>query len=143
MNHKLVWFCLIAFSLLSNNLSAQAILIFGGDDHKVFLGCLNCDKFSSNSIWNTYGNFGSKFNNTCIWNKFGDYGGKYGDQSPFNKYASHPPVLVDNDGNFFGYFTADKFKDKRTDSKLALFIIDYWEAIIEDPGSYYDKIFKK
>ena len=34
---------------------AQDILIFGGDDHREFLGCLNCDRYSSDSVHNPYG----------------------------------------------------------------------------------------
>jgi len=29
--------------------------IYGGKDHDVYLGCLNCDNYDSNSIWNAYG----------------------------------------------------------------------------------------
>jgi len=60
----------------------------------------------------------------------------------FNKYASHPPVLVDPDGNFYGYFTADKYFSKRTTNKLALLIINNWEVIMEDVGEAYEKIFE-
>ena len=127
--------------VISSFVKGQSLLIFGGKNHDVFLGCLNCDKYQDKSIWNKYGDYGSKYNAKCIWNKYGVYGGKYSDYSPFNKYASYPPVLVDKDGNFYGYFSADKYFSKRTSSKLALFIIDYWEAIAEDVSEYYDKIF--
>lgn len=121
---------------------SQNILIFGGKNHDIFLGCLNCSKYDDSSIWNKYGNNGSKYNSNCIWNKYGDFGGKYSNDSPFNKYASNPPVLVDREGNFYGYFTADGYFSKRTNNKLALLIIDYWETIGEDVGKAYDKIFK-
>ena len=132
------------FSLLlffSHVVIAQNLLIFGGKNHDTFLGCLNCNKYSQNSIWNAYGSYGSKYSSTSIWNKYGSYGGKYSSDSPFNKYASNPPVLVDNEGNFYGYFTADKYYSKRSSNKLALLIIDYWESIGEDVSEYYDKIF--
>jgi len=125
-----------------NIITAQNILIFGGKNHDVFLGCLNCNKYADSSIWNKYGNNGSKYNSNCIWNKYGNFGGKYSSESPFNKYASNPPVLVDREGNFYGYFTADTYFLKRTNHKLALLIIDYWETIGEDVGQAYDKIFK-
>jgi hypothetical protein len=133
-------FLIILFLTFCNSYS-QKILIFGGQNHDVFLGCLNCSKYDDNSIWNKYGDFGSKYNDKCIWNKYGDYSGKYSDISPFNKYGSYPPVLVDKDGNFYGYFTANSYKDKATDVKLALFIIENWETISEDVGGYYEKIF--
>lgn len=128
--------------MLTSMVKAQSILIFGGKNHDVFLGCLNCTKYDNNSIWNKYGDFGSKYNEKCIWNKYSEYSGKYSDYSPFNKYATYPPVLVDDDGNFYGYFTANKYKDKRTDVELAIFIIDYWETIKDDISEYYEQIFK-
>lgn len=132
---------LIGF-LFINLVNGQTLLIFGGDNHDVYLGCLNCSKYDSSSIWNKYGDHGSKYNSECIWNKYGDYGGKYSSNSPFNKYASNPPVLVDREGNFYGYFTADKYHSKRTTNKLALLIIENWEAISEDVGEAYEKIFE-
>src|SRR5688572_24655705 len=101
---------------------AQTLLIFGGSNHDVFLGCLNCNATNKNSIWNTYGDFGSEYSNTSIWNQYGKYGGEYSSYSPFNEYATYPPVLVDPDGNFHGYFTSDGYKSKRTDNELAIFI---------------------
>ena len=136
-----IYLAIIFLVFLTTITKGQSLLIYGGKNHDFFLGCLNCDKYGDKSIWNKYGDFGSKYNNNCIWNKYGDYSGKYSDLSPFNKYATNPPVLVDNDGNFYGYFTANKYFSKRTDSKLALFIIDFWEAIADDVSEYYDKIF--
>lgn len=137
-----IFLTLLLIGVLTSIANGQSLLIYGGRNHDVLLGCLNCDKYEDKSIWNKYGDFGSKYNINSIWNKYGDYGGKFSDLSPFNKYASNPPVLVDRDGNFYGYFTADKYFSKRTNSKLAILIIDYWEAISEDITQYYDKIFK-
>lgn len=124
------------------NAWSQTLLIFGGDKHDVYLGCLNSNKYASDSIWNRYGDHGSKYNAQCIWNKYGDYGGKYSDKSPFNKYATNPPVLVDPDGNFHGYFTANPSFSKRTTHKLALLVVTNWELIMEDLGEAYEAIFR-
>lgn len=137
-----ILFILFLLLIFSINVNSQTILIFGGDNHDVYLGCLNCNKYESGSIWNRYGEHGSKYNSESIWNKYGDYSGKYSDNSPFNKYASHPPVLVDSDGNFHGYFTVDKYFSKRTTNQLAQIIIENWEIIIEDVGEAYENIFK-
>ena len=99
-----IFLTLILFVALTTIASGQSLPIFGGKNHDVFLGCLNCDKYEDKSIWNKYGDFGSKYNDKCIWNKYGGYGGKYSDLSPFNKYANNPPVLVDKDGNFYGRY---------------------------------------
>jgi len=131
-------FCL-GFSF---EVKSQDLLIFGGQNHDVFLGCLNCTKYDTNSIWNKYGDFGSKYNEKCIWNKYGSYSGKYNDTSPFNKYANYPPVLVDAEGNFYGYFTSNTYHDKATQVKLALLIVENWETIADDVGEAYELIFK-
>lgn len=128
--------------VFSSSIYGQTILIYGGDDHDVYLGCLNCNKYESSSIWNQYGEYGSKYSSESIWNKYGEYGGQYSDNSPFSKYASSPPVLVDAEGNFYGYFTANKYYSKRTSNKLALLIIENWELIAKDIGEAFEKIFK-
>lgn len=133
---------LVAISLFfSISIYSQDILIYGGDKGEVFLGCLNCDKYNSDSIWNTSGDYGSKYSTNSIWNKYGDYGGVYSNTSPFNKYASNPPKLVDSNGNFYGYLTADKYFTNRNTSKISLFIVEYWEGIINDIDFAYQKLF--
>ena len=116
--------------------------IYGGKDHDVYLGCLNCDNFNTNSIWNSYGTYGSSYNSKSIWNSYGIYGSEYSSTSPFNSYASDPPVIVDKDGGFYGYFTINEYKDKRADFKLALTIYKFYDLIREDVAKWYEKIFK-
>jgi hypothetical protein len=125
------------------HINAQALMICGGKNHDVFIGCMNCGKFDSKSIWNAYGDYGSKFNSNCIWNKFGDYGGKFSDYSPFNKFANYPPVVVDKEGNFYGYLTINEYQSNRNSSQIAIAIYNFWEFIQEDPGEAYDKIFSR
>jgi hypothetical protein len=91
-----------------------ALLLFGDNDHKTFLGCLNCSKYDSGSVCNKYGDTGSKYNTDSIWNRYGDFGSKYSDNSPWNKYSSSAPVIVDNSGQFYGRFTANQHATDRT-----------------------------
>lgn len=133
-------FCCLLCSIFS--FSQKSLHIYGGKDHDVYLGCLNCSKYDQNSIWNQYGTYGSKYNASSIWNKYGDYGGKYSDTSPFNPYASTPPVIVDKDGGFYGYFTVNTYKDKRADFKLVLTIYKYHDEIADDVVTWYDKLFE-
>ncbi len=35
------------------------LMLFGGEGHKTYLGCLNCNKYASESVFNTYGSFGT------------------------------------------------------------------------------------
>lgn len=66
---------------------------------------------------------------------------EYSQYSPFNTYASHPPVLRDKNGKFYGYFTCNKYKSKRANYELIDIICDNHEEIREDVGDWYDKIF--
>ncbi len=38
-----------------------ALLLFGGADHRTFLGCLNCGQYEGESICNKYAEHGSKY----------------------------------------------------------------------------------
>lgn len=107
---------LLVLCVASGSLHAQttALLLFGGSDHKTFLGCLNCGAYASTSVCNQYGSHGSRYAPESIWNAYGPFGSRYSADSPWNKYASTPPVIVDKDGGFYGYFTANRYHDKRT-----------------------------
>lgn len=111
--------------------SGSKLYLFGGEKGEVLLGCLNCDKLDSESIWNNYGKYGSKYNNESIWNKNGIYGGKYGKYSPFN-YGSIPPKIINDKSIFIGYFTANKYYADRKDNNLLDAICEKWEAISEN-----------
>jgi hypothetical protein len=54
--------------------SPKVLLLFRKEDHKDFLGCLNCVDTSEVSVCNEFGKYGSEFNSKSIWDSFGDYG---------------------------------------------------------------------
>src|SRR5262245_39483623 len=81
------------------------LMIFGGKNHDVYLGCLTCSESDSDSVHNEYGSYGSSYSTSSIFNRYGDYGSQYGTFSACNPYASDPPVIVDSNGNFYGYLT--------------------------------------
>lgn len=118
------------------------LYIYGGKNSKVFLGKLNASKFDSESIWNTYGNYGNKYNSNCIWNAYGEYGNSYNANCPFNKYGSNPPILLDKQGNFYGYFTANKYAANRANYELVDIICDNYQSIQKDVSGWYDRIFR-
>ncbi|MDE6146489.1 MAG: hypothetical protein K2G18_00330 [Bacteroidales bacterium] len=126
---------------ISNIPYGTILLIYGGKEHDEYLGKLNASKYDSESIWNQYGKYGSRYNSKSIWNGYGTYGSKYSSYSPFNNYASNPPVLVDKNGKFYGYFTSNKYKSQRAKLKLVDIICENHEAISEDVSGWYDKIF--
>lgn len=125
----------------ANAQQTTMLYIYGGEDGDEYLGKLNASEYDSESIWNEYGKYGSKYNSQSIWNKYGTYGSEYSQYSPFNAYASHPPVLRDRNGRFYGYFTSNKYKSKRANYDLVDIICEHYESIREDVGDWYDKIF--
>jgi len=113
-------------------LSAEALLLYAGKNHDEFIGCLNCGNFDDGSVCNTFGDYGSQFSDMSIWNNFGDYGSRFSDKSPWNKNASYPPVIVDKDGGFYGYFAANKLQDKRTEIQTLAYMLDNVELVLND-----------
>jgi hypothetical protein len=128
-------------SFFGLSINAQTLHIYGGRDHDVYLGCLNCNSFNSNSIWNEYGTYGSSYNTNSIWNSFGTYGSEFSNYSPFSTYASYPPVIVDKEGDFYGYFTVNTLKAKRANFDLVNTIYKYYEEIQKDVSKWYKLIF--
>ena len=121
---KIIFFtaCVI-FPLIA---CAQDLHLYGGENHDIYLGCLTCNDFNSSSIWNEYGTFGNEYN----------------DLSPWNEYGTNPPVVVDKEGNFYGYFTVNEYQAKRADFKLALIIYKYYDQIRKDVTLWYKNIFE-
>lgn len=134
---KRILFFIVCCIFSMHCIFSQTLYIYGGEDHDVFLGKLNASKYDSKSIWNEYGTYGSEYNANSIWNEYGTYGSAYSSYSPFNSYASYPPVIVDEEGNFYGYFTVSK----RANFDLVNIICEYYESIREDVDEWYDKIF--
>ena len=92
----------------------RALLLFGGTDHKTFLGCLNCTNTSQSSVCNKYGPYGSRYRENSIWNPYGAFGSKYRAESPWNAYSSEAPIIVDQGGASYGYFSANRYHHDRT-----------------------------
>lgn len=135
-------FIVTLFIFIVFNANCQTLSIFGGSNHDVYLGCLTCDTYDSNSIWNEYGTYGNKYNSTSIWNSTGSYGSEYTAYSPFNGTAQYPPVIVDENGKFYGYFTVNEYKPKRADFDLVLFIYKHHSEISENLSKWYKTIFQ-
>ncbi|MFQ5890866.1 MAG: hypothetical protein ACE5JR_12570 [Gemmatimonadota bacterium] len=91
------------------------LLIFGGPGHDQFLGCLVCNELSSESICNGFGPYGNEFSSRGMFNEFAGFGNEFSSSSPWNEFSNSTsvPVVVDRDGNFYGYFTIN---DTRPDA---------------------------
>lgn len=96
----------------AQDLSGLASLLRGAsilaqDPGNTFLGKVD-NEFSSESIFNEFGNYGSEFSSTSIWNEFSNFGSEFSSYSAFNEFTSTPPMLVKN-GKVIGYLTRNKF----------------------------------
>ena len=81
------------------------MMVFGGEDHKTYLGCLNCPKGAADSVLTPGGDHGPP--NDGIWDKadFGSPGSQY---SACSVFASDPPVIVDEGGTYLGRLTLNR-----------------------------------
>jgi hypothetical protein len=82
--------------------SLAKLMIFGGQDHKIYLGCLSCNEYAPDSVFNSYGNNGSPYSAQSVWNHYSEFGSPYSIYGACNPYASDPPVIVDQNGNYYG-----------------------------------------
>jgi hypothetical protein len=111
---------LLVFVAITASVSAfaETYKIYGyqSNRYSVFLGTIEIrgnqvyeDKYSSDSVFNEYGNYGSKYSSTSIWNSYSNWGSEYSSTSATNSYASNPPAIVDSRNNIVGYLTANKY----------------------------------
>jgi hypothetical protein len=108
----------LATGLLVLSVRAEAqgtkLMIFGGDNHKTYLGCLNCSQYDSDSVHNKYGDHGSQYASDSVFNPYGEYGSQYSNESACNPYANDPPVIVDGNGGFYGRLTLNLYHPQAT-----------------------------
>ncbi len=133
-SHRVVLLILIILCALASVNSARsdaqatkALLLFGGHDHKTFLGCLNCVDTSSVSICNDVGTYGSDISSDSIWIDIGRFGSDISSDSPWNDLSQDAPIIVDKDGNSYGYFSANDLHHDRTRIEWLVAIVDYFE----------------
>lgn len=112
--------CLCVLTLLgvpysnSSTPPTKELLLFGGEGGTTFLGCLNCSITSETSICNPNGEFGSGEALASIWNDLGDYGSEASDHSPWSDASANPPMILDRNGDPYGYFTRNTTHRSRT-----------------------------
>jgi hypothetical protein len=107
--------------------ATKALLLFGGHDHKTFLGCLNCVDNSDSSVCNDVGKYGSDVAENSIWNDVGRYGSDVSPTSPRNNVSQDAPIIVDRDGKSYGYFSANNVHHDRTRIDWLVAILDYYD----------------
>ena len=89
------------------------------NDRKTYLGKLVTDEMDPDGLWyKFYGDYSSKFSSLSIWNTVGIYGSSVSTQSAFCKIATEPPIIVDNEGAFVMYLTVNEYKLPACDPNL-------------------------
>ncbi len=123
---------------------SQALHLYGGKNYDIYLGCLNCDCYDENSVWNEQGIYGNNYSLYSIWNEYGLYGNEYSLYSPWNDFAAggYPPVILDDAGTFYGYFTVNSYRGYRAHFDLALILYENYRIIRKDVSGSYEQIFK-
>ncbi|CCN92046.1 exported hypothetical protein [Vibrio nigripulchritudo SFn27] len=119
---------MVTFSAVGGN---RELLLYSGEEHDTFIGCLNCDKSETNSIWNKYGTYGSLYGSQSVWNKHGAYGSKHNVLSPWNQYSTQGPVIVDRQGNSYGKFTTNSH-DNQTKIPWVKWVLDNHTYIMDN-----------
>lgn len=84
----------------------EGAVLISQDRGNTYLGKIT-NRFDDKSIFNEYGNYGSKYADKSIWNDYSQFGGKYSEHSPFNKYSSSPPMIVKG-REIIGYLSVNK-----------------------------------
>ena len=88
-----LYIILIFFILSAQTALAKDLLLLGGSNHDEFLGCLVCNEYSSSSPWNEYSS------------------------------SDSVPIVVDRQGNFYGYFTINAYRSNAVDFANQLYKI--------------------
>ena len=91
--------------------SGRKIMVFGGRGHETYLGCLSCNQYEADSLFNQYGSYGSAYSATSIMNHYSEYGSRFSTYSACNPLATDPPVMVDGNGKYYGRLTVGNRRD--------------------------------
>ena len=133
--NKTFLFLTAFFGIYSSSSYAEEFLLFGGNNHDEFIGCLICNEFSSDSVCNGFGAYGNEFGSN-MWNEFSSpYGNEFSRSSPWNEFSSSNsvPVLVDRKGNFYGYFTINDTRNDAVEFASEMRkIFDYYDGNLEE-----------
>lgn len=93
-------------NVVATNIAAKKSFLVANDGQ--FLGTLSPNQFSSDSIFNSYGTYGSPYSSVSTKNSYGSYGSEYSALSPNNSYTSTPPTIYLR-GRFYGYLSKNPY----------------------------------
>ncbi|HTH97694.1 MAG TPA: hypothetical protein VL574_09770 [Stellaceae bacterium] len=82
------------------------MLIYAGPLNREYLGCLNCDQYDVNSVWNGYSANGWD-DIYASFSHFEVYRRAHGQYSACDPNATKPPRLVDTSRKFYGFLNVN------------------------------------
>lgn len=88
-------------TLAQGAITQPRMLIYAGPLHREYLGCLNCDQYDVNSVWDGHSPFGWD-NDFPNFSHFATYRLAHGHYSACDPLAPDPPILVDTSGKGYG-----------------------------------------
>lgn len=108
--------------LLSGNVTQSAAMLSGHARRGVyllandgaFLGSLDTNSLSPDSIFNQFSQYGNQFSAVSIFNNFGTYGNPYSALSPFNEFTATPPRIMAGE-KLIAFLTKNSFLTPRVD----------------------------
>lgn len=104
----------------SGSTAQDKIMIFGGPGHDTYLGCLSCSDYSTESVFNEFSQFGSSYSTNSIYNSFSRFGSQFSKFSACSRTASDPPVIVNQDGDYYGRLTINNSHPDQISSREIL-----------------------
>jgi hypothetical protein len=113
---------LLITMLLMTGASVRATSLYLVGEEGQLMGCVSCNEYGGDSIWNEYSTYGNEYNYNSIWNDYGTYGNEYNFLSPWNEYGQGMKV-IDMEGNYYGRFTTNAKADQ-TEVPLLKSILD-------------------
>jgi len=106
-------------------MSPRKLMLFGGKSHDTYLGCLSCDEYATDSVFNAFGPHGGQYQANSIFNHYSQFGSQYSRYSACNPNATDPPVIVDDLGKYYGRLTMNEYHpDATTDESLLQWLTD-------------------
>ncbi|MFC1751084.1 PKD domain-containing protein [Pseudomonadota bacterium] len=104
------------------------IVVYSGN---TYLGCWSCNEFNSDSIHNSFSQYGSEFGVYSIRNNFSLYGSSFSSTSACNAFAASPPVIVDNNF-YYGTISVNTFNGDSICNQFSSFYSSVDCAILQN-----------
>ena len=120
---------------------ALAVFAISSVSAEDYLGNLSANPYNTNSTSNPYG-AGSPYKANGIKNPYGTYGSPYSSKSVTNPYATDTPRLYDDEGNYRGKLSSNRYDSESVSNPYGRYGSQYSSESINNPygpGSPYRK----